>query len=335
MCLTHTDPEKCFYMMNIPYIHRCHNVLGVHCEPWMSSNRLRIDLEPSGDGAFFTALTKREAMTDAAAFVPGHVTGFFTVEREDDPTKAGSRGAGLVLEDGVEVRVRDAGQRRVTLDGEAVSVEPVETVLDTLRADVAVEAVSDLPIGTGFGVSGAMALGTALATNAALDRGLSRNELVTIAHGAEVQAGTGLGDVVAQAEGGIPIRLEPGGPQDNYLDAIPSRPALEYATFGELSTTDVIGEDTEALSRAGEESLSMLVSEPTVDQFFHAARRFAREADLLTGRVRRTVVDVSDAGGDAAMAMLGETVVALDTGLSDAGHDAVRTRIDHAGARLL
>jgi pantoate kinase len=138
-------------------------------------------------------------MTEVAqAFVPGHVTGFFTVDRDDDPLVAGSRGAGLALSAGVTVTVRPAGERTVALNGESVDVEAVERVLDALEASVAVRAVTDLPVGSGFGVSGAMALGAALATNDVLDRRLSTYELATVAHGAEVQAGTGLGDVVAQ-----------------------------------------------------------------------------------------------------------------------------------------
>ena len=37
------------------------------------------------------------------AFVPGHVTGFFSVHPHDDPRRAGSRGAGIALADGVAV----------------------------------------------------------------------------------------------------------------------------------------------------------------------------------------------------------------------------------------
>jgi pantoate kinase len=274
-------------------------------------------------------------MTEATVFVPGHVTGFFTVDRDDDPTKAGSRGAGLTLEDGVEVTVSDAETRTVTLDEEPIDIGAVETVLDTLEADVEVTASSDVPLGAGFGVSGAMALGAALGTNRALDRGLSWNELVTIAHGAEVQAGSGLGDVVAQAAGGMPLRLEPGGPHDNYLDAIPARPEIEYVSFGELDTSTVIGGDTENLTQAGEQAISHVVKEPTPEGMVYASRRFAREAQLLTEQVQRTITDVTGIGGEASMAMLGETVFALEDGLSEAGYAAKETRVDAAGARFL
>jgi pantoate kinase len=270
-------------------------------------------------------------MTDAA-FVPGHVTAFFSAHPDDDPTKAGSRGAGVTLADGVTVRL-EAGDG-LELNGEELEIEAVDRVLGALRANARVVAETDLPLGSGFGVSGALALGTALVANRVFDRQLSENELVTIAHGAEVQAGTGLGDVVGQARGGFPVRLEPGAPAHGAMDGIPDRRQIEYITFGELSTEDVLGGDTEELSAAGKQALSQLVAEPTLETMMAASRRFAREADLLTPRLEEAIRDVSEAGGDASMAMLGETVFALDTGLSDAGYDAERCEVCLPGAHV-
>lgn len=277
-------------------------------------------------------------MSDGAtAFVPGHVTGFFTIERGDDPTETGSRGAGIALGDGVEVTVERADDRAVYLNDTSIDVEAVETVLDTLRADVRVAASSDLPLGAGFGVSGALALGTALATNAVLDRGLSENELVAIAHGAEVQAGTGLGDVVAQARGGIPIRLEPGDPQRGHLDGIPATTDLEYYVVGDRDTADVIEDEERAavVTEAGERALSRVVREPTLEAFARASRQFSRESELLTQDLLEVVQDVTEADGEAFVAMLGETVVAFDNGLSAAGYDATTCEVDPCGARLV
>jgi pantoate kinase len=274
-------------------------------------------------------------MTDVAqAFVPGHVTGFFTVDRADDPTVAGSRGAGVTLADGVAVTVRQAADPTVRLGDERVEMAAVSRVRSALDADVSVRGDTDLPVGAGFGVSGAMALGTALATNALLDRALSERELVTIAHGAEVQAGTGLGDVVAQARGGMPIRLEPGGPLANEMDGIPARPRIEYLSLGELPTDEVIADAGDSLTAAGESALSKLVATPTTATFMRAARAFSREAELLTPELRDVIETVADAGGEAAMAMLGETVFALGTGLSDAGYDPTVSRVHPGGATL-
>jgi pantoate kinase len=210
----------------------------------------------------------------------------------------------------------------------------VTRVLDALDATAEVAAETDLPVGAGFGVSGAMALGTALAANAAFGRARSENDLVGVAHAAEVEAGTGLGDVVAQARGGVPIRVEPGAPGVGALDGVPATGRVEYVSFGELSTSDVIGGGTETLDEAGERALESLRETPALPEFMAASRRFAEDADLLDGEVAEAVDAVADAGGEAAMAMLGRSVFALGTGLSDVGYDAEATEIHAAGARL-
>ena len=280
-------------------------------------------------------------MTDeATAFVPGHLTGFFSAHPDDDPTMAGSRGAGVTLSDGVEVRI-ERGARvgsdpaAISLNGEPVAVDAVAGVRDALDApDAAVTAETPLPLGAGFGVSGALALGVAYAVNAAYDRRRSENELVGIAHRAEVVAGTGLGDVVAQARGGLPIRLDPGAPDHGRLDAVPAAARIEYVTFGSVSTEAVLSGDTTRLSAAGERALSDLRSEPTPARLVGLSRRFAREAGLLTDRVADAVAAVSNDGGDAAMAMLGDTVFAFGTDLSAAGYDPEVCSVHPGGATL-
>jgi pantoate kinase len=234
----------------------------------------------------------------------------------------------------VSVTVRPAADPGVVLNGDRVGMDAPMRVLRALDSGAEVRGATDLPLGAGFGVSGAMALGTALATNALFERTLSENELLTIAHGAEVQAGTGLGDVVAQARGGIPIRLEPGGPQDNHMDGIPARSRVEYQTFGELPTTEVLDGETDLINQAGKGALSTVVGEPTLPSLMQASREFSRESRLLTDRVKEAITDVSEAGGTAAMAMLGETVFALGTGLSDAGYDPEVCSVHTEGATL-
>jgi pantoate kinase len=180
-----------------------------------------------------------------------------------------------------------------------------------------------------------MALGTALAVAELRDLELSENELVTIAHGAEVQSGTGLGDVVAQARGGMPIRLEPGGPEHNYLDGLPARPCVEYYSIGELSTESVLAGDEGQLTDAGRTALSRLVADPTLDTFMEASRLFSREAGLVTEELAAVIQDVNEVDGSAAMAMLGKTVFAIGDALTEAGYDATSCRVDASGATLV
>jgi len=266
----------------------------------------------------------------ATAFVPGHVTGFFSVHRRGDPRRTGSRGAGVCLSDGVRVGVSPAPERTVRLNGRPVGIGAVAEVLAELDVRARVDCETPLPISAGFGVSGAAALGTALAAAAAPGLAVPprlESELVGVAHAAEVRAGTGLGDVVGQARGGVPVRIEPGAPAHGRLDGLPARPRIEYVSFGELDTASVIGGDVERLSTAGETALSSLRETPTLARFMGASRAFAREADLLTDRVTAAIRAVDDAGGEATMVMLGRSVFAAGTGLTDAGYEASACRV--------
>lgn len=282
--------------------------------------------EPAADGP--------NMATAATAFVPGHLTVFFSPQWRDDPARTGSTGAGLALSDGVSVTFDPAPETTVSLNGEPIAVEPVGRLLASLGTTGRVSVESPLPLGEGFGVSGAMTLGTALAANQALVAARTENELITLAHVAEVQSNTGLGDVVAQARGGVPIRLVPGAPGNGVLDGIPAAASLEYCSFGELSTAEVITDDITALQAAGDRALDAVRDRPTLATLFDVGRRFARDADLLTSRVDAAIEAVQETGGEATMGMLGETVVALGSGLSDAGYDATACEIHAPGAAL-
>lgn len=274
------------------------------------------------------------------AFVPGHVTGFFSVHPHDDPRRAGSRGAGLALADGVMVGLDPTGERdetTITLSGEPVEMAAVTSTLDALGVTARVTIETPLPVSAGFGVSGGAALGAALAANARFDLERTENELIGVAHAAEVTAGTGLGDVVAQARGGVPIRLKPGAPPHGDLDGVPVRAdrRIEYVSFGGRSTETILGGDTGTLSAAGERALATLRETPTLDRLVSCSAAFAREADLLTERVDTAIAAVEAAGGTASMAMLGETVFALDTGLTEAGYEPTACTIHSPGAGIV
>lgn len=267
------------------------------------------------------------------AFVPGHVTVFFQPVWGETPEETGSIGCGITLSDGVTVSVMEENESVIVLNGREIEMEPVQAVLEVLSSTVRVEIETDLPIGSGFGVSGASALGTALAVNALSGQEKTENELVTIAHCAEVEAETGLGDVVAQARGGIPIRLAAGAPEFGNIDGIPEIRRIEYLSYGEVATTDVI-RDPDRFRTKGTEALSRLTVTPTVENLFKIGREFAEETGLLPESIGPIVDDVVSVGGEATMAMLGETVIALDTGLSDAGYDPEVCHIRPPGASM-
>lgn len=257
------------------------------------------------------------------AFAPASVTAVFAPAASE----SGSRGASVALEDGVTVSIDAAAETTVAVDGEPAAFEPVSRVLDRLGVAARVDVRPAVPLGAGFGASGAATLATALAANERFDLGRSREQLVGDSHEAEVAAGTGLGDVYVQEAGGLVYNVGDGR-QRVVTDA-----PVEYASYGGLSTADALA-DEELMARVRTEGgavLDALPSPPTPRGVIERSWPFARALDLPTERVVDDVARVEDAGGTATMAMLGETVVGVGT----EGVLPNRTRISTAGARLL
>lgn len=238
----------------------------------------------------------------------------------------GAGGVSFAIADGVGVEVEPAEVTTIAVGDEPAPFEPVERVLSKLEVRAAVTVYPEVPLGHGFGASGAATLATAVAANAEFDLGLERESLVERAHHAEVEAGTGLGDVFIQDAGGL-LWSADGDRHRVEVDA-----AVEYSTFGSVSTSEALGDD-QTMARVrevGAELLDRLPDEPDLRTVTALSWEFAKRTDLVTDRVEREVERVRDAGGEASMAMLGETVFGVDAeGVLEHG-----TKIANRGAAL-
>jgi len=91
-----------------------------------------------------------------------------------------------------EVKVRETSSQRIRvfLNGEESKAETtlgtVRKLIGEKRLEVYVLSEVQLPVSQGFGMSGAGALSTAIALNEAAKLGLPREEVVGLAHEAEV-----------------------------------------------------------------------------------------------------------------------------------------------------
>lgn len=257
------------------------------------------------------------------AFAPASVTAVFAPSEDGQTT----RGASFALEDGVTVAVEPAGESIVTVDGVEADFAPVTGVLDRLGVTASVDVVPDVPLGAGFGSSGAATLATALAATELFDLAFDRDDLVEHARAAEVAAGTGLGDVYIQDTGGLRYDVGKGRKR------VETDVSIEYASYGSIPTEEVL-DDREMMVRLRHEGAAVLGSlsePPSVREVLERSWPFARTLGLPTDRVAADVERVTDAGGAATMAMLGETVVAVDC----EGILPNRSRVATEGARLL
>jgi pantoate kinase len=256
------------------------------------------------------------------AHAPGSVTPIFAPRDGDS-----SLGISFATADGVTVTVESTREPSIYLDGRPAEVEPVTGVLDRLDVTATVRLDTDVPIGCGFGASGAATLATALAANERFELGHDREALVEMSHRAEVAAGTGLGDVFIQSRGGLVWDTGDG------LRHTTRTARVEYESFGGITTAAVLGdEDTmSSVKKAGRAVLSDVDPEGPIPDLLAASWQFANETGLATERVADAVEAVHAQGGQATMAMIGETVVA--TGTNGALDHATKITPEGAGLR--
>ena len=146
----------------------------------------------------------------AKAFAPGNISCIFKIYWHKNPRWMGSYGVGFTLKEGVIAEAKKAERNEVVFNNKPINFPTVKSVIQKVTKEkIRVKIKSRLPLGCGFGLSGASALAAAYAINRLLKLKKSKMELAIIAHAAEVENKTGLGDVVNQYYGGFFIKLKP------------------------------------------------------------------------------------------------------------------------------
>jgi len=288
---------------------------------------------------------------ESSAFCPGHVTAFFEPVEHADPFRKGSRGAGLSLSLGVKTRVKARLGRkqhvRIYLNRQEVPAPTTRLAVERAIGGAAFEAIvqSDvpLPVSQGFGMSAAGALSAVLAVNDACDLGLSHLRCVAIAHAAEVEARTGLGDVVPASLGGMDVRLEPGAPPNGIVRRLHADEEVLLAVLGSPIPTRAVLSDAARLrpiADLGRRCVQEFAKAPTLPELFRLGREFAIATGLAQGKVKEAI-EAATPYGHCTMAMLGNSVFAvgqlepIDALFKGMGAQRYRCRIDQKGARLL
>ena len=280
----------------------------------------------------------------ARAFAPGNISCVFKVIPHTDPACMHSLGMGFTVEEGVEVIVSEDHETEVLFNGERINFPTVRAVVNRLTQNsgivgVKVDLTSPLPLGCGFGLSGAASLATAYALNELLSADKDNEALAMIAHIAEVENRTGLGDVCSQYHGGCLVKLKEGSPLTADRLPIAEQP-IYYRYFGPIQTSEVLGnrEQTIRINRAADVALSTLQTltdaKPSNKLFnacFAASKQFSVESGLLSDtRVIDTIASIEAVGGVASMIMLGNGVFSTHP-----FEDAVETKLVHNPACLI
>ncbi|WNY22882.1 hypothetical protein MmiHf6_01740 [Methanimicrococcus hongohii] len=273
-----------------------------------------------------------------SAYSPGHITGFFQICNHADPHQKGSVGAGLVLNNGVSSVVQTfqgEGKTVITFNGiqkaADFSDESANSVL-TVISEISklaeekygsafhfnIDEQSNLPAGSGFGLSAAGAISTAFAAGSSLRIAVPKSEFIEMAHYAEVVSGSGLGDVAGETAGGLAVRENPGGPKFGKYYSVPlSNSELQKKIYclvlGELSTKSVISDDDciQRINKAGAAALQSFLKKPGLESFMDESFKFTKDIGLLGKTAEKVIDSIDSADGKAAQAMLGNTVFAI------------------------
>lgn len=291
----------------------------------------------------------------SSLFVPSHITGFFQIIPDLDPLRKGSRGAGIVLDKGVitDVSIEDGDGVDVIINGESDSklssityktIDLIKERFTIVNEKITINHEFQIPVGSGFGVSAACALGTSLGIVKALKLPLTYNRAASIAHLAEIEMKSGLGDVIAEITGGLVLRLKEGAPGYGRTDRIlpgRNRGVDEYyiisKTLGEIETSTIIEDPywQKKINQTGETLLGELLEKPDIHNFFKLSQRFAEKTSLMNSQLKEVVDILEEETLGASMAMLGNTAFALSETPDTSLDDAIISKIDDMGCRFL
>ena len=250
-----------------------------------------------------------------SVFVPGHITGFFTIENHEVSLKKGSLGVGFLLSKGVKTTVSPAD--KLTIDVNQADDTVIREVLSILEVETNFKIKQDiqLPVGAGFGTSAASALSLSLALNEFLELGYSKELCGQIAHMAEINLSAGLGDVIAQTGHGLVLRTQPGAPGIGEIRSFEHDVFIAWKTFGQIDTAEIIQDShhKQVISDVGLKYLEQFEENPSLENFLDFSNRFSHETGLMSDDVK-DLVDYFNSRDDilgSSMAMLGNTVFAF------------------------
>tara|TARA_B100001175_G_scaffold264321_2_gene234268 strand:- start:7464 stop:8438 length:975 start_codon:yes stop_codon:yes gene_type:complete len=302
----------------------------------------------------------------------GHVTLIFTIEDENpDPIKQGSLGAGICLNEGVEVIVRGRdgnGNLEVFFNdyiGESSMYEDIMNMINGIIPEVSeydweATVKLDLPTGQGFGMSAAGSISFCNAIQRALgipyEEGRRRS--LMISHVIDRKRSSGLGDVTAIAAGGIEIRRMAGSPFNGHLLEMgpgesegwesETEVILAWDSKGSKHTSSYIDDASwkESISKAGEKNLESLLEgswdKSRWSDLLHYSTCFSEESGLSKDGIRADVIRkcekvVNDCGiecnGVPLLCMLGGSVAIVPVNIDRGlqGIDNIKSALENEG----
>lgn len=259
-------------------------------------------------------LLDRYYMEKAKASCPASISFLFKVCPDKNLLKMGSIGVSCTIDKKVYVEVEEAKKTEIFFNGIPVKFPTVSYIIDKLTNNpVKVSIESSLPLGYGFSISGASALSSAFAINNLFHLKKTRDELIKLAHIAEIVNHTGLGNIGTQTTGGFLLKNKPGLPV--VAIKLPFVGKKLYAIIiGKLLTPSILkdNEKMQEVNSVTDIYLKMLKKNKSLQlsDVLDASFEFVEKTGLLTDkRVTNIIRKIKKAGGSATMAILGKVII--------------------------
>ena len=299
----------------------------------------------------------------ATAFCPAHITGFFKAYLEQNQRfseKLGSMGAGFSIKKGVTTQViispitnQDLNFRISSKGYQSVKTDVSEFVLneflklgDFKGLFFDINHNISIPVGYGLGSSSAVALSLAYALDKVLQTKLDHNEIGKIAHNAEVNCKTGLGDVLASYHGGFEVRVKPGAPGIGQVEKINIEPlSIIMICFSPISTNKFLKERLLQINGLGGKMVNRLLESKDYEHFQDMSLEFAKYVDVMTPRMEKIIEELATNKIKCGVALFGETIFSMVPNdkeeqvlkIFETYSDGIviKSELDNLGARIL
>ena len=241
-------------------------------------------------------------------WVPHRISGFFQIMNPQeknsqlDLTKIGSRGGGPALTAFGKTKITTLQTNentennlkknfKVFMNGientskAKTSCSVVNQMVHLIPKNVnfLIEHNFDLPIGAGFGSSGAGALGIAYGLNALFQLDLTPLEAAKFAHIADVENNTGLGTVGGQFVGGLSIMTEPGYPFEYKKIQIPEDIEIVLGSWGTISTKNILTNPSyiRLIHQVGKKTMDKMNEKFSLDNYMKVCKFFVEKTEFL------------------------------------------------------
>jgi len=301
---------------------------------------------------------------EATAFCPAHVTGFFKAYLENDnqknPEKLGSMGAGFSIREGVITHVniaprinQDTNFKITTRGYQSDKTDVSEYVLNEFlklgnfgNTFFDIQHEINIPVGYGLGSSSAVALSLSYALDQVLQTKLHRTIIGQIAHNAEINCKTGLGDVLASYHGGFEIRVKPGAPGIGQIEKINTNNiSVIMICFSPISTNKFIKERISQINGLGGKMVNKLLVSKDYKHFQDMSLEFAKYVNVMTPRMQRLIQELTLNEIKCGVALFGETIFIMISKEKEGNvlkilekyseGIIIKSELDEQGARIL